>query len=293
MEKTPVWTPALAEDVAARLAHADGWMLDVDGCLVRTSKAGGVGGELIDGAARLLDWLRRHGRKFVICTNASQSPVSRYAAHLRELGLDVADDEVMTAGSAAADYIALQHPRAKVLVVGDTGLTEALTAHGVQLAAPNATDADVVVVGAADTYASATLNGACLSIADKGAPFYSSVETLWFHGGVKRSIAASSVIAAAITAVTGVKPQVCGKPSQAIGEVLRRRLGGPGKQLVIVGDMASIEVVLAHRMNALGALVLSGGTASADLPYLPEEQRPHWFGRDVGELIETITAVHA
>jgi HAD superfamily hydrolase (TIGR01450 family) len=289
-----LWNPPASQDDAVQqLVAADGWMLDVDGCLVRTSKAGGAGGEAIVGAAELLDWLRRHGKRFVVCTNASQRPVRIYAAHLREIGLDVADDDMMTAATAAADYIAMTHPAARVLVVGDVGLTEAITERGLILASPQATDADVVVVGAADSFTSANLNGACVSIADRGAPLYVSVDTPWFHGGVKRSVASSSAIAAAIGWVTGVKAQVCGKPSLALGEVLRTRLGGEGKRLVVVGDMASIEVQLAHQMGALGVLVMSGGTSASELPHLPPEHRPHWHGRDVGELVQQMKAVLA
>jgi HAD superfamily hydrolase (TIGR01450 family) len=288
------WNPSQSQhDAVRQLVSADGWMLDVDGCLVRTTRAGGAGGQAIDGAAQLLDWLRRHGKRFVVCTNASQRPARAYAAHLREIGLDVADGDMMTAATAAADYIAMTHPGAKVLVVGDVGLTEAVTERGLSLAASNAADADVVVVGAADSFASANLNGACLSIAERGAPLYVSVDTPWFHGGVKRSVASSSAIAAAIGWVTGVKAKVCGKPSQAIGDVLRARLGGADQRLVVVGDMASIEIQLAHQMGALGALVLSGGTSASDLPHLPPEHRPHWHGRDVGELVQQMKAVLA
>lgn len=289
-----LWTPPASQHEALRkLIDADGWMLDVDGCLVRTSKAGGAGGEAIAGAAELLGWLRRHGKRFVVCTNASQRPVKTYAAHLREMGLDVADGEMMTAATATADYIAMTHPGARVLVVGDAGLSEAIAERGLTLASPNAADADVVAVGAADSFTSASINGACLSIADRGAPLYVSVDTPWFHGGVKRSVATSSAIAAAIGWVTGVKAQVCGKPSKAIGEVLRARLGGEGASLVVVGDMASIEVQLAHQMGALGVLVMSGGTSASQLPHLPPEHRPHWHGRDVGELVQQMKAVLA
>ncbi|MCW5653684.1 HAD hydrolase-like protein [Hydrogenophaga sp.] len=293
MKPTPWTPPASFASVVPALVQADGWMLDVDGCLVRTSQAGGSGGSAIEGAAELLGWLRRHGKDVVVCTNASQRPVRTYAAHLRAIGLDVADEDMMTAATAAADHIATHHPGARVLVVGDEGLREAVSERGLVLADPRDTDADVVVVGAADSFQSAHLNGACLSIADHGAPLYVSVDTPWFHGGVKRSVASSSAIAMAISAVTGVRAQVCGKPSQAIGEVLRRRLGGAGRRLVVVGDMASIEVQLAHQMGALGVLVMSGGTSMEQLPHLPPAHRPDWVGRDVGELVQQLKAVQA
>ncbi|MCK2127379.1 HAD hydrolase-like protein [Thauera aromatica] len=282
---------ALVEaDAVQTAAEAHGWVLDVDGCLVRTAAAGGAGGAPIPGAVELLRWLRRHERNFVVCTNASQRPARDYARHLREIGLDVADHELMTAATAAAGYIAAHHPGARVLTVGSDGLEDALRHEGMELARPGEALADVVVVGAADVYASAVLNAACLAIADKGAAFYVTVDAPWFYGGLGRSVATSSAIAAAIAFPTGRKATVCGKPSTALGEVLCQRLGGDGSRIVVVGDVASIEVRLAHQMGALGVLVMSGGTSPGDISGLEPMDRPDLQVADVGELVALIEA---
>ncbi|ROT45894.1 HAD family hydrolase [Pusillimonas sp. NJUB218] len=273
------------------LAYANGWMLDVDGCLVKTTKAGGAGGHAIGGAAKLLDWLRRNERKFVICTNASQRTVATYASHLRSIGLDIADHEMMTAATAAGETIARAHPGGRILVVGDEGMLEAIRSAGLEVTPPDASNADAVVVGAADTYSSANLNAACLSIADHGAPLYTSVSSPWFHGGVKRSIAVSSAIAQAIASVTGVQPIVCGKPSRELGESLRLRLSGGNSQIVIVGDAAPAEMRLARGMGAMGVLVLSGATQADELSGLPVDQQPHWVVQDIDELADQLQRV--
>lgn len=277
-------------DAVRQAVAAQGWVIDVDGCLVRTHRAGGAGGAPIDGAADFLAWLRCHQRPFVVCTNASERPVREYAAHLRSIGLDVADSEMMTAATAAADHVAVRHPGSPVLVVGDRGLTEAMHERGVATMQSASSVTAAVVVGAAPTYATATLNAACLAIADHGAAFYVTVDSPWFHGGIGRSISASSAIASAIGFVTGRRAEVCGKPSPAIGEVLRRRLGGAGRRLAVVGDAATIEIPLAHQMGALGVLVMSGGTSLADIPRLAPMQRPHLQVADVGELVRLMQA---
>jgi HAD superfamily hydrolase (TIGR01450 family) len=283
--------PDVTDDAALPAVRAEGWVIDVDGCLVRTRTPGGSGGVALPGAAEFLAWLRRHGRPFVVCTNASQRPVHDYALHLRDMGLDVADDEMMTAATAGGRYIAARHPGRSVLPVGDRGLDEALRHHGIELATPGGPPAGVVLVGAADNYATATLNAACLAIADHGASFYVTVDEPWFHGGVGRSMAASTAIAAAIGSITGRRPELCGKPSRAIGEVLRERLGGFGRRLAVIGDMASIENRLAHRMDALGVLVMSGGTSAAEIPELPPAHRPHLAVADIGALLQLMQAI--
>lgn len=272
-----------------RIAEAPGWVLDVDGCLVRTAKAGGAGGVPIEGAIEFLDWLHASGKKVIVCTNASQRPVGHYAAHLRKIGLDVSDHNMITAATAAADHIRAVHGDGPVVAIGEDGMYEALEAAGVRRASPEEVPA-AIVVGAADTYAARDINAACLAIADHGAAFYLTVDTPWFHGGAGRSVSSSTAIARAIQGITGVQPIVCGKPSMVLADVLRARLGGHGSDIVIMGDMASIEVRMAREMDALGVLVLSGGTAAEELSELPETDRPHVTAEDAGALLKALTA---
>lgn len=276
-------------EMLRRVAAAPGWVLDVDGCLVRTAKAGGAGGVPIEGAVDLLDWLHASGKRVIVCTNASQRPVGHYAAHLRKIGLNIADENMVTAATAAADHIRAVHGGGPVVAIGEDGLFEALDAVGV----PRAVDGDIpaaVVVGAADTYSARDLNAACLAIADHGAAFYLTVDTPWFHGGAGRSISSSTAIGRAIEGITGVPPIISGKPSLVLADVLRARLGGPGTDIVVMGDMASIEVRMARQMGGLGVLVMSGGTAIRDLPDLPETDRPHVTADDAGALLKALTA---
>src|SRR5262249_23710207 len=141
------------------LERIRGWVLDVDGCLVRTSRAGGSGGVPIHGAAELLHGLRDAGDAVIVCTNASEKAPASYAAHLRAIGLPVDDDVFVPAGSATAAHVHAHHPGARVLPVGDEGIVVPLRDLGVDLAGPDDDRlADVVVVGAAASYGAAELN---------------------------------------------------------------------------------------------------------------------------------------
>ena len=253
-----------------------GWMLDVDGCLVSTARAGGAGGTPLPGAVELLRHLYAAGHSVVICTNASERTPAHYAEHLRSLGLDARDEDFITAGSAAADYVTHHHPGATVLALGTEGITRPLTDLGHPLAEPRAARsgelADVVLVGAQDAYTRDELNAACLAV-DAGAALYTTVSSPWFHGGRGKSVAVSSVMAHAIGWATGVTPQVLGKPSPALGETLQRRLGVPAPQITIVGD-APAEIALARAMGSRAALVLSGATSADELAALRGRDRP-------------------
>jgi HAD superfamily hydrolase (TIGR01450 family) len=276
------------EAVVRKIARAKGWVLDVDGCIVRTNTAGGAGGQPIAGAVELVRWIKESGKTLVVCTNASQQTVSQYATHLRSMGFDIDDHDMVTAATAAAAHIAALHQDGPVVALGHTGLIEALREAGVSLAHDDPRPPTAVVVGAADNYWSAQINAACLAIADHNAAFYVTVDAPWFHGGVAKSVSTSSSIAHAIEWVTGVSPITCGKPSPAIASVLSKRLAGPAGDTVVVGDVASIEVKMAREMGAYGVLVLSGATSAADLPSLPAEHQPHLCVRDVSALLSSL-----
>ncbi len=273
----------------AAVVEARGWVFDVDGCLMRTARAGGAGGVPFPGAVELVAALKGAGRRVLLCTNASGRPPRRYAAHLRSLGFDVDDDEFVTAGSATADHVAAHHPGARVLALGGDGLTVPLTEAGVDVVDPaSGADAEVVVVGAADGYSTAELNAACLAV-DSGAAFYVTVRTPWFFGGVGKSVAVSSAVAAAISWVTGVEAQVTGKPSPALAERMLARFGAtaPARDLVVVGDHTA-ELELAQAMGARSVLVLSGATTPEDLDALSPGTVPDLVLPDVARLHDLV-----
>ena len=115
------------------LTQIKGWVLDVDGCLVRTSRPGGAGGNAIPGAVEFVTALKQAGHRVLVCTNASERPPLVYADHLRELGFPIADEDFVTAGSAGADHIAAHHPGATVVAVGGDGITWPLLERGLSL----------------------------------------------------------------------------------------------------------------------------------------------------------------
>ena len=132
------------------LEDVTGWVLDVDGCLVRTSRAGGAGGALMPGAADFVTGLQAAGHRVLVCTNASEQPPATYAADLRDLGIPIADEDLVTAGSAGADHVAAHHPGARVLAVGGEGITTPLQDRGLVLHDDgDPASVDAVLVGAA------------------------------------------------------------------------------------------------------------------------------------------------
>lgn len=271
------------------LTDVTGWVLDVDGCLVRTNRAGGAGGTLIPGAADFVTGLQAAGHRVLVCTNASEQPPATYAAHLRDLGIPVADEDLVTAGSAGADHLAAHHPGARVLAVGGEGISTPLLERGLVLAdASDAAEVEAVLVGASPTYSHADLNAACLAV-ESGAILYVSQDQPWFHGGRGRSVAISAVIAAAITWVTHVEPVVTGKPSAVLAESLLARLERDPGQVAVVGD-ARAEIQLARHMGARSVAVLSGALTTDAIAALAPPLHPDHVVDDVAALHQLLTS---
>src|SRR5256885_13320969 len=90
----------------------DGVLLDIDGVLA-------ISWEAIPGADYALGWLRAHGVPFRLITNTTTHSRADLAATLREAGLDVAPDEIITAVVATATYLRANHPGARCALLSD------------------------------------------------------------------------------------------------------------------------------------------------------------------------------
>src|SRR5205807_1599205 len=90
-----------------RLDDVRAFMFDIDGTLVHRGPDGR--GRPQPGAVEVLERIRASGRKLVLFTNGSHMPSPKIAQALREDGLPVADDELLTPVDSATAWLA-QHP---------------------------------------------------------------------------------------------------------------------------------------------------------------------------------------
>src|SRR5215467_9467198 len=99
-------------------------LLDLDGVVY-------IGADEVPGAAAALAAARREGMRLAFVTNNASRPPRTVAAHLSGLGIPATASEVITSAQAAAHHLAERLPAgSRVLVVGTTGLVEALTERG-------------------------------------------------------------------------------------------------------------------------------------------------------------------
>jgi NagD protein len=248
----------------------------------------------LPGAIAMLDWVRAQGLPYVVFTNGTNRTPADFARVLRDAGLDVPDDQMMTPASSAVVMFARRGYK-RVMVLGVSGLIEPLRGAGIEVVPPTAgagagvgtgavPDLDAVFVGWFREFTMDHLEVACHAVW-AGAELFSASETPFFASAVGRALGTSRAISAMIRSVTGCPLTITGKPSLDALRAAATRLGVPARQLVVVGDDPLLEVPMAHRGRALAVAVDTGLGGPDAYDHLPPQRRPQLHLGGVDELL--------
>jgi HAD superfamily hydrolase (TIGR01450 family) len=254
-------------------------MFDIDGCLVLSNGPSGEGGQLLAGAAEIIEQTRASGRRLCVFTNGTAQTSGRIAAHLRSMGLDLRDEEVLTPAVVAARVIREQYGDAPVLVFGGEGMFEDFRAHGVTMvdldtdASGTESGAVAVVIGWDPDFTRAKVQLAAEAIL-AGAALYCTSDAPAFASNDRLNVGVSGFISAGLSHVTGVPWTVLGKPSPFALETVCRTLGTAPERTLVIGDDVYLESVMARRGGAMAAIVMTGTATHAQLATTPPEDSP-------------------
>ena len=265
------------EDFAA----PEGVMFDLDGTLILSDRALG-GYQVLPGAVELLTELERRGMPFVALTNGSAYPAVQQAPRLRALGLPIADDRLFTPNSVAARLFA-ERGLKRIMVLGTDGVRAALEAEDITTCAPGEEGADAVYIAWHPDCTMEHIHAAAAAVLD-GAALFSASDVPFFASKSGRAFGYSCAIGGAIARVTGVEPEVTGKPSLHALHFVAERLGVPVDRVAVVGDDPKVETGMARAGGAIGIGVTTGTTTAAEWATVPAHQRPHAVIGGVGDL---------
>jgi len=263
-----------------RLDDVRGFVFDIDGSLVH--RGADFRARPLPGAVSVLEAIRASGRPLVLFTNGSHMGPAAFAGGLRESGLPVEDDEVLTPVCSALSYLARRHPGRPAMVFGSDATRERMAAAGVPLV--DGEDAEVVFVAHVDSVelsamevaARAVMNGARLLTANYLRGFWGADGIIFSRG---------AMVTAGIARVTGARPIVVGKPSRAAVDEISQRLGVPSEQTAVIGDDIGMDIALGHLGGSRTVLVRSGMSGKVDLDGIPERRRPHAVADGVEEIL--------
>jgi glycerol-1-phosphatase len=251
-------------------------LLDLDGVVY-------IGAAAVPGAAEALDRVRAAGVRSAFVTNNASRPPNVVAAHLRELGVQAEDDDVVNSAQAAAALLSRRLPAgAAVLVVGGEGLYRALEAVGLKPVASNDDQPEAVVQGFGPDVAWRLLAEGSRAVRS-GLP--------WIATNVDPTVPTpfgpapgNGTFVAAITTATGVKPEVAGKPQPTLFLEAVKRYGA--SRPLVVGDRLDTDLEGARAAGMDGLLVLTGVHRVRDLIAAAPERRPHLIARDLNGLLD-------
>jgi 4-nitrophenyl phosphatase len=264
-------------------------IIDMDGVLWH-------GAQPLPGLIEFFQTLREQQIQFILATNnASLTPV-QYVSKLAQMGVTVAQNQILTSGIATALYLSkLVNPaETRVFVVGEDGATQPLIEHGFTLTelyevnnSNNGTGkkgADIVVCGKDQTLTWDKLATATLNIR-AGAKFIgtNADTTLPTEYGITHG---NGAILAALEVATGVTPTIIGKPEPIIYQQALALLGVEPAETVAIGDRLETDILGAVRTGIRSIMVLTGVSTEDDLK--DADYQPTWVMPDIRAVTQAL-----
>ena len=234
----------------------DGFLVDLDGVVW-------IGRELVPGAAEALRTLIDGGKEIVFVTNNSVRQPAAYAAYLREAGIPVADDRVVTAGAVTAGLAAERvGAGGTAFVIGAPGFKETVAAAGLTLFEGEAAQrADAVVVSGHREFDYAELLTATFALRAGASLFGTSRDpTLPMPGGAWPGTGATL---AAVETASGKTAEIGGKPERHLFDQARALIPA-AERVAMVGDRLASDIEGGRRAGLETILVLSGASSRAE-----------------------------
>jgi len=231
----------------------DGLLIDLDGVVW-------IGREQVPGSPQALDSLLAAGKRIVFVTNNPGKLPSAYAERLRELGVEVGAEQIVTAGVVVARLAGeAAGEGGGAFVIGATPLKEMVAATGARLLeGEEAWEAKAVVVSGHRGFDYGELLTAKRALERGAALFATSHDpTMPYPGG---ELPGTGAILAAVETASGHRAEIAGKPERHLFEMAREALG-ECESVAMVGDRLSSDIEGGRRAGLETILVLSGTTS--------------------------------
>lgn len=251
-------------------------VLDLDGVVY-------LGPDAVPGAPEALNQAQAGGMHLAFVTNNAARPPASVGRHLRDLGVDAHDEDVVTSAQAAARLLAGQLEKgSKVFLLGGAGLEEALRERSLVPVLEPTDDVEAVVQGyGPDLLWKQVMQGAVL--VRSGLPWVASNTdmTIPTAAGVAPG---NGALVRLVAEFAEREPQVAGKPMPPLFEETLERVGG--ERPLVIGDRLDTDIRGAVTMGWDSLLVLTGVTGLEELVGARPEERPTYVAPDLAALAE-------
>jgi glycerol 3-phosphatase-2 len=253
----------------------DGFLVDLDGVVW-------AGREILPGATETLSSLLDENKAVVFVTNNSVKRPESYAERLREAGVAIPDERVVTAGAATARLAAEREGSgATAFVIGAPGFKEMVAAAGLALLEGGAgREAQAVVVSGHREFDYEELLTATRAL-QRGASLFATSRdpTLPMPGGAWPGTGATL---AAVETASGKQAVIGGKPERHLFEQARALIPD-AERVAMVGDRISSDIEGGRRAGLETILVLSGATSRQEAK--SAVPAPGYIVESIGDLL--------
>lgn len=259
-----------------KLRSIDTFLLDLDGTFY-------LGDQLYPWSLSFVDVCEKLGKRFIFVTNNSSQNGDYYVEKIRKMGVTITEDQVFTSGQATVFYLKKYDYPKKIYLVGTPALEEEFSQAGFVLTKK---DPETVVLGFDLTLTYEKLQNAC-SFIRQGVPFIATHPD--FNCPTPQGpIPDCGAMIALITASTGVRPKIIGKPYPEMIEALRAKYGleDPGA-VAMVGDRLYTDIAMGKAAGITSILVLSGETKVGDVA--ASDVQPDVIVENLGEIAKILS----
>lgn len=263
-----------------QLKQIETFLLDLDGTFY-------LGDNIFPWSLRFVEAMETLGKRFIFVTNNSSQHAAFYVEKIRKMGVNITDEQVFTSGQATIFYLKKYNYPKKVYLVGTPALEEEFTEAGFELTAH---DPETVVLGFDLTLTYEKLRIACDHIR-QGVPFIATHPD--FNCPTPEGpIPDCGSMIALITASTGVKPKIIGKPYPQMVEALQAKYGLENPNTVaMVGDRLYTDIAMGAAAGIRSILVLSGETQLEDVE--GSDVQPDFILENLGEIADELLKNHS
>lgn len=229
------------------------YCFDLDGTVYR-------GGTAIPEAVTFIQQLQRQGIEPFLVTNNAKYTQAQQRQKVAAMGLDIAEDHIMTSAIATAKYIRAHYPEAKVKVIGQDGLIEAARKEGLTLVSeqPN-----IIVQGLSASISYDDIEDVCYDI-QNGALHIATNGDLKLPKEQGFAPGNGSFVKL-VQGVTGVEPLMIGKPEGHMLEIIRTQFHFEKEEMLMIGDNYDTDILAGIRYGIDTLHVDTGVTRQEDV----------------------------
>ena len=241
-----------------------GYLIDLDGTAYR-------GTEVIQETLEFVKKLHEREIPYLFLTNNSTKTPQMVVEILEAFGYPVTKEQIYTSSLATAQYVSDLNPNARIYMIGEIGLKQALTEKGLTLV-EQGEEADYVVFGLDREINYEKYFQACLAI-NNGATYVVTSGDLALPTE-RGLLPGNGALASVISVSTGVEPIFIGKPNITIMEKALDLIGLSKDDVAMIGDNYLTDI-LAGIHAGIPTIYIEGGFSKREDVLNYEEQPTH------------------